>query len=61
VIEAVGEHDKPERFEAWGVEVIFSNPRFVSPKELELTDHEGVKRTIRAKRFCISTGRLSVC
>ena len=56
VIEAVGEHDKPERFEAWGVEVIFSNPRFVSPKELELTDHEGVKRTIRAKRFCISTG-----
>ncbi len=56
VIEAVGEHDKPERFEAWGVEVIFSTPRFVSPKELELTDHEGVKRTIRAKRFCISTG-----
>ena len=38
VIETVGEHDKPERFEAWGVEVIFSTPRFVSPKELGLTD-----------------------
>jgi len=56
VIETVGEHDKPERFEDWGVDVIFSAPRFVSPKELELTDHEGVKRTIEAKRYCISTG-----
>jgi pyruvate/2-oxoglutarate dehydrogenase complex dihydrolipoamide dehydrogenase (E3) component len=56
VIETVGEHDKPERFEAWGVEVIFATPRFLSPKELQLTDHDGAKRTITAKRFCISTG-----
>ena len=56
VIETVGEHDKPERFEAWGVEVIFATPRFLSPRELELTDHDGAKRTITAKRFCISTG-----
>ncbi len=56
VIETVGEHDKPERFEAWGVEVIFATPRFVSPHELELTDQDGSSRTVSAKRFCISTG-----
>ena len=56
VIETVGEHDKPERFEAWGVEVIFATPRFLSPHELELTVLNGDKRTITAKRFCISTG-----
>ncbi|MGI8837090.1 MAG: dihydrolipoyl dehydrogenase family protein [Pyrinomonadaceae bacterium] len=56
VIETVGEHDKPERFEAWGVEVIFATPRFLSPRQLELTDRDGVKRTLSAKRFCISTG-----
>jgi pyruvate/2-oxoglutarate dehydrogenase complex dihydrolipoamide dehydrogenase (E3) component len=56
VIEAVGEHDRPERFEAWGVEVIFATPRFLSPCELEIVDADGAKRTITAKRFCISTG-----
>ncbi len=56
IIETVGEHDRPERFEAWGVEVIFGTPRFVSPRELEITDRDGAKRTILAKRFCISTG-----
>src|SRR5258707_6073109 len=56
VIETVGEHDRPGRFEAWGVEVIFATPRFLSPRELELTDHDGATRTITAKRFCISTG-----
>jgi len=56
VIETVGEHDKPERFEAWGVAVIFATPRFLSPHELELTRDDGTKNTISAKRFCISTG-----
>ena len=56
VISAVAEHDKPERFEAWGVEVIFAKPSFLSQDELELTSHDGAKKTIRAKRFCISTG-----
>lgn len=56
VIETVGEHDKPERFEAWGVKVIFASPRFVSAHELELTDPDGSRKTVRAKRFCISTG-----
>ena len=56
VIEAVGEHDRPERFEAWGVEVIFATPRFRSPRELEITDHQGSKKTITGKRFCIATG-----
>lgn len=56
VIETVGEHDRPERFEAWGVEVIFATPRFLSPKELELTYNDGSTKTISPKRFCISTG-----
>lgn len=56
VIETVGKHDKPERFEAWGVEVIFASPRFLSPHELELTYHDGSRKTVSAKHFCISTG-----
>jgi len=52
VIETVGEHDKPERFEAWGVEVIFATPRFLSPHKLELTSDNGTTKTISAKRFC---------
>jgi pyruvate/2-oxoglutarate dehydrogenase complex dihydrolipoamide dehydrogenase (E3) component len=56
VVEIVGEHDRPERFEAWGVEVIFANPRFRSPHELELTVQDDTEKTITAKRFCISTG-----
>lgn len=56
VIETVGEHDKPERFEAWGVEVIFATPRFLSSHELELTAQDGSVRKVSAKRFCVSTG-----
>jgi pyruvate/2-oxoglutarate dehydrogenase complex dihydrolipoamide dehydrogenase (E3) component len=56
VIETVGEHDKPGRFEAWGVEVIFASPRFESAHELELSDSDGSRKIVRAKRFCISTG-----
>lgn len=56
VIETVGEHDKPERFEAWGVKVIFASPSFLSPHELELIDDDGSRKTVSAKRFCISTG-----
>lgn len=56
VIETVGEHDRPERFAAWGVEVIIATPRFLSAHELEVTNHDGSRRIIRAKRFCISTG-----
>jgi pyruvate/2-oxoglutarate dehydrogenase complex dihydrolipoamide dehydrogenase (E3) component len=56
VIEGVGEHDKPERFEAWGVKVIFASPRFISPYDLELNYDDGSQQTISAKRFCISTG-----
>lgn len=56
VIATVGEHDKPERFEAWGVKVIFASPRFLSAHELELTFADGSANTISAKRFCIATG-----
>lgn len=56
VIETVGEHDKPERFEAWGVQVIFASPRFLSPHEIELSHDDGSRKTLNARRFCISTG-----
>ena len=56
VIETVGEHDRPERFESWGVEVIFANPRFLSPSQLELTGNRLPAKVITAKRFCVSTG-----
>lgn len=56
VIKTVGEHDRPERFEAWGVKVIFASPRFLSPHELELTHDDGFRKTISANRFCIATG-----
>lgn len=59
VIETVGERDAPEVFRALGVEVVFGWPRFLSPHELEVESGEGgdvAKRTISAKRFCISTG-----
>ncbi len=56
VIETVGERDRPERFESWGVKVIFASPRFLSPHELELTHNDGSRKVITARRFCISTG-----
>lgn len=56
VIAAVGEHDNPQRFEAWGVKVIFATPRFVSPCELELNYSDGSRKVITGKRFCVSTG-----
>ena len=56
VIQTVGQHDRPERFEAWGVEVIFASPRFLSPQKLELIFNDGSKRVLTARRFCISTG-----
>ncbi len=59
VIKTVGERDDAEVFRALGIDVIFGTPRFVSPHELEIaTEQDGnpTTRTIKAKRFCISTG-----
>ena len=59
VVETVGAHDAPAVFEAEGVEVIFGAPRFVSPHELEVEPQVGSsakRRTLRARRFCLSTG-----
>jgi len=53
VVERVAEHDAPEVFRALGVEVCFGEPRFVSPKEVEIG---GAGRSVSARRFCVSTG-----
>jgi pyruvate/2-oxoglutarate dehydrogenase complex dihydrolipoamide dehydrogenase (E3) component len=56
VVERVGERDAPEVFRALGVEVEFGAPRFVSPREIEIENVDGVRRVVRARRFCVSTG-----
>jgi pyruvate/2-oxoglutarate dehydrogenase complex dihydrolipoamide dehydrogenase (E3) component len=56
VIETVGRHDAPERFEEMGVKVLFGSARFKSPFELDLDLNEGGRITLKARRFCISTG-----
>ncbi len=57
VIGVIEEHDSPEVFEEMGAEVIFGNPKFISKNEIEVTlNKTGEKRTMKAKRFCISTG-----
>lgn len=59
VISTVGAHDAPEVFRALGIDVIFGTPRFLSPHELEViqsADANDDARTLKAKRFCVSTG-----
>jgi dihydrolipoamide dehydrogenase len=53
-INKIGEHDDPERFREMGVDVIFGEPRFVSPEEIEVNG-----RGIKSKKFVISTGSRS--
>ncbi|MER3445831.1 MAG: hypothetical protein C4291_02880 [Candidatus Dadabacteria bacterium] len=54
VINKIGEHDDPERFKKMGVDVIFGEPKFLSPMELEING-----RKIKGKKFVISTGSRS--
>lgn len=57
VIGVIEEHDAPEVFEEMGAEIVFGSPKFLNNREIEVTLNEGdQKRTMRAKRFCISTG-----
>ena len=51
------EHDNPERFREMGVDVIFGNGRFESSDTFVVEDAEsGETRTLRSKKFVISTG-----
>jgi pyruvate/2-oxoglutarate dehydrogenase complex dihydrolipoamide dehydrogenase (E3) component len=53
----IEEHDSPEVFEAMGVEIIFGTAKFISKNEIEIELKDSdEKRTMKAKRFCISTG-----
>ncbi len=59
VISTVGAHDAPDIFRAEGIEIIFGTPRFISPHELEIepqAESGAAKLTLRARRFCLSTG-----
>ncbi|MGI8669652.1 MAG: dihydrolipoyl dehydrogenase family protein [Aridibacter sp.] len=57
VIGTIEEHDSPEVFEEMGVEVIFGSAKFISKNEIEIELKDSdEKRTMKAKRFCISTG-----
>ncbi len=51
------EHDNPERFRDMGVDVIFGNGQFQSRDTFVVEDTEnGQTRTIKSKKFVISTG-----
>ena len=51
------EHDNPERFREMGVDVIFGNGHFESSDTFVVEDAEnGQTRTLKSKRFVISTG-----
>ncbi len=54
VIHKIGENDDPERFRKMGVNVIFGEPKFLSPTELEIKG-----KTLKSKKFVISTGSRS--
>jgi pyruvate/2-oxoglutarate dehydrogenase complex dihydrolipoamide dehydrogenase (E3) component len=56
VVETIERHESPERFEKMGVEVVFGEPGFLNPREIEIRLKTGETRKIRAKRFCIATG-----
>ncbi|MDQ4123518.1 MAG: FAD-dependent oxidoreductase [Acidobacteriota bacterium] len=56
VVETIKLHDSPERFEKVGVEVVFGEPRFLNPREIEIRLNAGETRRVSAKRFCIATG-----
>ncbi|HLG29137.1 MAG TPA: mercuric reductase, partial [Candidatus Brocadiales bacterium] len=55
VISKVGEHDDPKRFENLGVKVFFGNGRFIDRHTFELNG-----RTIKSRKFVISTGSRAV-
>ena len=51
------EHDNPERFREMGVDVIFGDGRFESSDTFVVADTEsGETRTLKSKKFVISTG-----
>lgn len=57
VIKVIEHHDSPEVFEEMGVEVVFGTPRFLNKNEIEVSlKNSDEKRSMKAKRFCISTG-----
>ena len=51
------EHDNPERFREMGVDVIFGDGHFESSDTFVVEDIEsGKTRTLKSKKFVISTG-----
>jgi len=51
VIDTLQVHDDPERFRAYGCEVLFGHGRFVGPRQVEVNGE-----VLRAKRLVIATG-----
>ncbi len=50
-IAAIAPHDSPERFTAWGVEVIHGDARFTGPREVQVGE-----RRLSAPRIVMATG-----
>ncbi len=54
--EVYHEADRPEIYEAFGVEVVSGEARFVDPHTVEITNSEGAARRVSARRIVICTG-----
>ena len=54
VVSSIARHDSPERFTALGAEVIFGEPRFVSPCEIDTGRGSG--KLISAPKIILATG-----
>ncbi len=51
VVQAIQEHDDPDRFRGYGVDVVFGEASFLDPHTIVVGD-----RRIRGRRFVIATG-----
>jgi pyruvate/2-oxoglutarate dehydrogenase complex dihydrolipoamide dehydrogenase (E3) component/uncharacterized membrane protein YdjX (TVP38/TMEM64 family) len=56
VIRTVEPHDSVERYTALGVEVIEGTARMVSPWAVELTRHDGARKTLTTRSIVIAAG-----
>ena len=56
VIRAIAPHDSRERYEALGVECIAGRARLLTPWEVEITETNGVTRTLTTRSIVLATG-----
>lgn len=56
VITAIEPHDSVERYQGLGVDCVAGDARIISPFAVEVTDADGVKRTLTTRNIVIAAG-----